>query len=205
MGYRQRRLRGRAYDELVEAFVQGVREVFPRAVIQWEDFAKERAFDLLERYQKRTACFNDDIQGTAAVTLGGILAALRITKEPLRRQRLLFLGAGEACTGIARLTANAMRAEGASAEEVERAIVVFDSQGLLHQGRRIAEPFKREFAVSKRALDAYGLVVGAELDPVGVIRAFAPTVLVGATAQPGAFTREMIQEMAKHVARPLVM
>jgi len=205
MGYRQRRLRGRAYDELVEAFVQGVREVFPRAVIQWEDFAKERAFDLLARYQKRIPCFNDDIQGTAAVTLGGILAALRITREPLSAQRLLFIGAGEACTGIARLTANAMRAEGATAEDVARAIVVFDSQGLLHEGREIAEPFKREFALSKRTLDSYGLDASADLDPVGVIRAFEPTVLVGATAQPGAFTKEMIQEMAKHVERPLVM
>jgi malic enzyme len=205
MGYRQRRLRGRAYDELVEAFVQGVREVFPRAVIQWEDFAKERAFDLLERYQKRIPCFNDDIQGTAAVTLGGILAALRITREPLSAQRLLFIGAGEACTGIARLTANAMRAEGAAADDIARAIVVFDSKGLLHEGREIAESFKREFAVSKRALDSYGLDAHTDLDPVGVIRGFEPTVLVGATAQPGAFTKEMIQEMAKHVERPLVM
>src|SRR5262245_6449449 len=205
MGYRQRRLRGRAYDELVEAFVQGVREVFPRAVIQWEDFAKERAFDLLERYQKRTPCFNDDIQGTAAVALAGILAALRITRQPLSVQRLLFIGAGEACIGIARLTANAMLAEGATVEDVARAIVVFDSKGLLHEGRTIAERFKRHFAVSKRVLDSYGLVARAGLDPVAVIRAFEPTVLVGATAQPGTFTKEMIREMAKHVERPLVM
>src|SRR5262245_6411550 len=205
MGYRQRRLTGRPYDQLVEAFVQAVCEVFPRAVIQWEDFAKERAFDLLERYQKRIPCFNDDIQGTAAVTVGGILAALRITGEPLSAQRLLFIGAGEACTGIARLTANAMRKEGAGPEEVARAILVFDSKGLLHEGREIAEPFKREFAVSKRTLDSYGLDARRDLDPVGVIRAFEPTVLVGATAQPGAFTKEMIQEMGKHVARPLVM
>jgi malic enzyme len=205
MGYRHRRLSGRDYDELVEAFVQGVREVFPRAVIQWEDFAKERAFELLERYQKRIPCFNDDIQGTAAVSLGGILAALRITREPLRAQRLLFLGAGEACTGIARLTANAMRAEGASAEEVARAIVVFDRKGLLHAGREIAEPFKREFALSKQALAFHGLDPRADPGPVDVIRAVRPTVLVGATAQPGAFTREIVQELAKHVERPLVM
>jgi len=205
MGYRQRRLRGRAYDELVEAFVQGVREVFPRAVIQWEDFAKERAFGLLERYQKRVPCFNDDIQGTAAVTLGGILAALRITREPLRAQRLLFIGAGEACTGIARLTASAMRAQGASADEIARAIAVFDSKGLLHEGREIAEPYKREFALSQRALESYGLDARSEPGPVEVIRAFRPTVLIGATAQPGAFTQAMIEEMATHAARPLVM
>jgi malic enzyme len=205
IGYRERRLAGRAYYELVESFVQAVRDVFPRAVIQWEDFAKDRAFDLLERYQKRVPCFNDDIQGTAAVTLAGILAALRITGQPLVAQRLLFIGAGEACTGIARLTAGAMRAAGASADQVARAIVVFDSKGLLHAGREIPEPFKREFALSRQALASYGLDAGAELAPVDVIRAVRPTVLVGATAQPGAFTREMIQELARHVERPLVL
>jgi len=205
MGYRQRRITGRAYDELVEAFVQGLREVFPRALIQWEDFAKERAFALLERYQKRTPCFNDDIQGTAAVTLAGILAALRITRQPLRAQRLLFIGAGEACTGIARLTASAMRAEGATPDEIARAIAVFDSRGLLHEGREIREPFKREFALSRAALAAHGIDARSSHGPVEVIRAFRPTVLVGATAQPGAFAREMIEEMARHVERPLVL
>ena len=205
MGHRQRRLTGRDYDELVEAFVQGVCEVFPRALIQWEDFAKERAFGLLERYRKRIPCFNDDIQGTAAVTLAGILAALRLTREPLSAQRILFLGAGEACTGIARLTARAMRADGSSAAEIARAIVVSDRKGLLHEGREIAEPFKREFALSKLALESYGLDARADLGPVELIRAVKPTVLVGATAQPGAFTREMIQEMARQVERPIVM
>jgi malic enzyme len=205
IGYRARRLSGQAYDDFVETFVRGVREVFPRAVIQWEDFAKTRAFDLLERYQKRVPCFNDDIQGTAAVTLGGIFAALRITGEPLTAQRILFIGAGEACTGIARLTASAMRRDGSSEDDIRRAIAAFDSRGLLHEGREIREPFKREFALSRELMEFHGLTGSPDPSPVEVIRAFKPTVLVGATAQPGAFTEPMIREMAEHVERPLVL
>lgn len=205
MGYRQRRLRGSDYDDFIEEFVQSAREVFPRAVIQWEDFAKHRAFALLERYQERIPCFNDDIQGTAAAALGGIHASLRITGQSLAAQRFVFIGAGEACTGIARLAVSAMGAEGAGVDDLERAIAVFDSQGLLHLGRRLDEPFKREFALSLQALRHFGLDPEAQPSPVEVIRALKPTVLVGATAQPGAFTREMIEEMARHVERPVVM
>jgi malic enzyme len=205
MGYRQPRLTGAAYDEFIEAFVQGVRAVWPRALVQWEDFAKDRAFTLLDRYRKRVPCFNDDIQGTGAVALAGIFAALRITGQPMREQRVLFIGAGEACTGIARLTAAAMRGDGARPEQIARALAAFDSRGLLHAGREIAEPFKRELALSKEALEFHGLDPSHALSPVDVIRAMRPTVLVGATAQPGAFTREMLEEMARHVERPLVM
>lgn len=205
IGYRKRRLTGQAYWDFIEAFVQGVREVFPHAIVQWEDFAKDKAFELLGRYQKRVPCFNDDIQGTASVTLGGIFAALRITRQPISKQRIVFIGAGEACTGIARLTASAMRSEGASDADVQRAILTFDSKGLLHTGRDIVEPFKREFAVSTEVMKHYGLDPAALLSPVDVIRAVKPTVLIGATAQPGAFTQEMIQEVGKHVERPLIM
>ncbi|MFH0981565.1 MAG: NAD-dependent malic enzyme [Planctomycetota bacterium] len=205
LGYRKRRLTGQAYFDFVEVFVQGVQEVFPRAVIQWEDFHKDRAFTLLERYQKRVPCFNDDIQGTASVILGGIFAALRITQESLSQQRLVFIGAGEACTGIARLVTAAMKNEGAGDETIKRALVTFDSKGLLHEGRQIEEPFKREFALSKETMAYYGLSSKTGLTPVDVIRAVKPTILIGATAQPGAFTQEMIQELGRHVKRPVVM
>ncbi len=205
LGYPKRRLTGKKYDEFVEAFVQGVREVFPNAVIQWEDFHKDHAFTLLDRYVKRVPCFNDDIQGTASVTLGGILAALRITGQPISKQRILFIGAGEACTGIARLTSTAMKNDGATAKDIARNMAAFDSKGLLHVGREISEPFKKEFALSEEVMKHYGFDVGAKPSPTDVIRAMKPTVLVGATAQPGAFTQEMIEEMAKHVERPLIM
>jgi malic enzyme len=204
-GWRERRLTGEAYFEFVEKFVQGVRDVFPRAVIQWEDFAKTHSFALLERYRQRIPSFNDDIQGTAAVTLGGILAALRITGQTIRDQRVLFIGAGGACTGIARLTAAAMRKAGAGDDEVHGALAAFDSHGLLHEGREIREPFKREFAMSKACLDAYGIDPSTSPTPAEVIERFRPSVLVGATATAGAFTREMVEAMARHVERPLIL
>jgi malic enzyme len=204
-GHRGRRLTGQAYFDFVERFVQATRDVFPRAIIQWEDFAKTHSFTLLGRYRNRVPSFNDDIQGTAAVTLGGIFTALRITGQAIRDQRILFIGAGSACIGIARLTSAAMRQAGATDHEIERAIAAFDSQGLLHAEREIKEPFKREFALSRESLEHYGLAQSPNADPVEMIRAFKPTILVGATGQPGAFTREMIEEMAKHVDRPAIL
>jgi malic enzyme len=204
-GYRRRRLTGETYFDFVERFVQAARDVFPRAIIQWEDFANTHSFSLLEHYQRRVPSFNDDIQGTAAVTVGGILAALRITGQAIRDQRILFIGAGGACIGIARLTSAAMREAGATDHEIARAIAAFDSQGLLHTEREIKEPFKREFALSKESVERYGLAQSSLTSPVEMIRAFKPTVLVGATAQPGAFTQPMIEEMARHVDRPLIL
>jgi malic enzyme len=174
-------------------------------VIQWEDFANTHSFDLLERYRKRVPSFNDDIQGTAAVTLGGIFSALRITGQAIGDQRVLFIGAGSACTGIARLTRAAMREAGADEQAIRHALAAFDSRGLLREGREIREPFKREIALDKQSLEFHGLDASADPSPVEMIRAFEPTILVGATGQPGAFTREMIEEMAKHVERPLIL
>ena len=205
LGYPHKRLRGRAYDDFVEAFVRGVGEVFPNAILQWEDFHKDRAFTLLERYRRRIPSFNDDIQGTASVTVAGMLAALRITKQRMADQRVLCLGAGEACTGIARLTAIAMRADGADEAMIRRAIVAFDSRGLLHQGLPIDEPHKRELALPLAVMAELGLDPSRSHSPIDVIHALRPTVLVGATAQAGTFTEPMLAAMADHVQRPLVL
>ncbi|MCA9619964.1 MAG: NAD-dependent malic enzyme [Myxococcales bacterium] len=205
LGYPHRRLRGAAYDAFIEAFVRGVTEVFPKALLQWEDFHKRNAFTLIERYRQRIPCFNDDIQGTAAVTVGGILGALRITGGRPRDQRVMFLGAGEACTGIARLWRTAMRADGADDETMAHALLAFDSRGLLHAGRRIDEPFKQELALDAAGLARLGLDGDDNPSPSDVIRAFHPTVLVGATAQAGTFNEAMIRAMAEHVERPIVL
>ena len=205
LGYPKKRLRGREYDEFIEAFVRGVREVFPRAVLQWEDFHKDRAFLLLQRYAKRLPSFNDDIQGTASVALGGILAALRITKQRMAEQRIVFVGAGAACTGIARLCAIAMREDGADEATVRRALFALDSQGLLHDGRTIDEPHKRELALPRAVMGEYDLDPKAKLTPLEVIRAVKPTILIGATARAGTFTQEMLGSMARGVERPIVL
>ncbi|MBN2446668.1 MAG: NAD-dependent malic enzyme, partial [Phycisphaerae bacterium] len=204
MGYRERRLRGREYDEFVEAFVQGVREVFPHAIVQWEDFHKDQAFTLLQRYRKRIPSFNDDIQGTGSVASAGIFAALRATNTKLRDQRIMYMGAGEACTGIAQLMATAMRTEGMTTEEVSLAQLQYDIDGLLHTGRPIADMHNRQFAATPEVLQHYN-IDPAGLTPEGLVAAFKPTILIGATAQPGLFTRAMIEEMAKHVERPVIM
>lgn len=205
LGYPKKRLRGAEYDEFIEAFVRGVREVFPSAILQWEDFHKDRAFTLLERYRRRIVSFNDDIQGTASVTVAGMLASLRITRQRMSEQRVVFIGAGAACTGIARLCALAMRADGADDASIARSLVAFDSHGLLFEGRAFDEPHKKELAVPRDVLRAYGLDPEAKHSPADVIRAVKPTMLVGATARAGSFTQEMLEAMAAHVERPLVL
>jgi len=205
LGYPQKRLRGKAYDDFIEAFVHAVSEVFPKAILQWEDFHKDRAFTLLERYRRRIPSFNDDIQGTASVTVSGMLASLRITGQRMADQRVLFLGAGEACTGIARLCALAMGEDGASQAQIRRALAAFDSRGFLHEGQTIDEPHKRELALPLAVMAEYGLDPARPLKPVDVVRALKPTMLVGATAKAGTFTREIVEEMARHVERPVVL
>jgi malic enzyme len=205
LGYPKKRLRGREYDAFIEAFVRGVREVYPRAILQWEDFHKDRAFLLLQRYVRRLPSFNDDIQGTASVAVAGLLAALRITKQKMADQRIVFVGAGAACTGIARLCAIAMRADGADEAAVARALFALDSKGLLHDGRTMDEPHKKELALPRAIMTEYGLDPSVTHTPLDVIRAVKPTILVGATARADTFTQEMLETMARHVDRPIVM
>ncbi|MEK6643125.1 MAG: NAD-dependent malic enzyme [Planctomycetota bacterium] len=204
LGYRHRRLRGAAYDELIEAFVEGVKEVFPRAIIQWEDFNRRNAFDILDRYRRRVPSFNDDIQGTAAVAVGGMLSALRITGMNLADQRILYIGAGNACIGIARLVRAAFRSQKIAENVVHAAQAMIDTHGLLHEGREIDDAHKREFSLTRGEMDAYGLT-GDGVDIEAIIRAFKPTVLLGATAVAGTFTEPLIREMARHVERPLIL
>jgi malic enzyme len=205
VGYRKRRITGKAYDDFIEAFVEGVREVFPKAILQWEDFARHNAFRILERYRERIPCFNDDIQGTAAVAVAGIFTALRVTKQPIGEQRVLFLGAGEACTGIAKLLEAAMRGEGVAPDRIAASRLAFDSRGLLREGRDVDEPHKRSLVARNEVLAGLGLDDLASPTPEDVIRRFQPTVLIGATAVAGTFTQVMIEEMARHSDRPIVM
>jgi malic enzyme len=205
MGYRQRRLRGEAYWTVLDAFVAAVKEVFPNCLIQWEDFHSDIAFQVLDRYRTTVPSFNDDIQGTAAVVLAGLLAALRITGESLSDQRIVYVGAGAAGAGIGRLMAKAMAAETGDVSRVRAAQVFVDSQGLLYEGRAIADEHKRALALPGEVLAGYGFTAQGEHGLLEVVAKVKPTVLIGTTAQPGIFTEELLREMAKHVDRPIVL
>jgi malate dehydrogenase (oxaloacetate-decarboxylating)(NADP+) len=194
IGCQEPRLRGSAYDELVDELVAAVGERFPRAILQFEDFATENAFRLLDRYRDRICCFNDDIQGTAGVTLAGVRSALRLTGGSLRDGRYLFLGAGEAGLGIGDLLVAAMTAEGATREEALDRLWFCDSRGLVTRERAGLTPEKRRFARSH----------APAADFLEVLREARPTALIGACGMPGRFDRAVLEAFAAIAPRPIV-
>ncbi len=205
LGYRKPRLRGAPYDAFIEAFVEAVLEAHPRAILQWEDFKQHNAIRLLDRYRHRIASFNDDVQGTAAVVLAGILAALRMRGEPLGGQRLVFLGAGAAGIGIARLVRAAIADEQRSGSPAGGAVVMLDSKGLIFEGRAAVDEDKRPFALSPGDMRRLGFAPAEHYDLEAVIRSVAPTVLVGTTGKSGPFTEAAIREMAARTPIPIVL
>jgi malic enzyme len=204
LGYRGRRLRGPEYDAFVEEFVQAVKTVFPRALLQWEDFKKANAFRLLGRYAGRLPSFNDDIQGTSAVTLAGILSGLRLTGKPLKEQRFMLVGSGAAGVGIGRLLRTALLAEGLTESEVRQRQIFIDSAGVVWEGRPELEAHKREVALRREDLAPAGLSEPLPTALEKMILCVRPTVLIGTTGQPGDFTPAAIRAMADHCERPLI-
>ncbi len=205
VGWRHPRLRGDAYDEVVEAFVAGVREVLPRAVLQWEDFKQHNAIRLLDRYRQWVCSFNDDIQGTAAVAVAGILAALRVAERPLGETRFVLAGAGAAGTGIARLLRVAMVEAGIPAADAHNSVAVLDSHGLVVEGRPGLDDDKADTSLSRDVVAALGLDPDGPHDLLEVVRAFKPDVLLGTTGIGGAFAEDVIRAMADSCARPIVL
>jgi malic enzyme len=205
LGFRAPRLRGPAYDSLVDELVQAIRRRFPRALLQWEDFKKNNAFRLLDRYRKQLPSFNDDIQGTAAVAVAGIIAAARATGVALTAQRVVLLGSGAAGVGIARLVRSTLRRAGLSGEALTLATVSLDSKGLLVDDQPIGDEHKREFAWPSALAERCGLGPGRPRDLLSVVRAVKPTVLIGTTGEAGTFPEAVVREMASHVQRPLVL
>ncbi|WP_407179125.1 NAD-dependent malic enzyme [Bradyrhizobium sp. STM 3562] len=194
IGLRQKRTTGAAYDELVEEFINAAREAFPGVLIQFEDFANHSAFRLLHKYRDDACVFNDDIQGTAAVALAGLFSALRATRCKLTEQRILFLGAGEAATGIADLVVSAMMAEGLSEAEALRRNWLVDSRGLVVKGRANLSGHKLRYAQDQAPIN----------DFLTAIKTLKPTAIIGVAAVGGAFTPEVLQTMAELNERPIV-
>jgi malic enzyme len=197
LGYRQPRLRGAAYDELVDAFVRGVQDVWPGCVIQWEDFKHYNALRILDRYRDDVPSFNDDVQGTGATVVAGVLAALRATGQPLRAQRILLVGAGAAGIGIGRLVRAAMREAGMTEREVGGALALVDSHGLVHAGRDDLDATKRDLAVPDAPT--------SETDLAAIVASVRPTILVGTTGVAGSFTEAAVRAMAADCPRPIIL
>jgi malic enzyme len=204
VGHRAPRLRGPAYDELIEAFVAGVAEVWPDCVIQWEDFKQANALRILDRYRDRVPSFNDDIQGTAAVVVAGVLAAVRGLRTSLADTRVVLVGAGAAGIGIARLVRLAMLGEGMSEAAVRRALVLVDSHGQVHDRREDLDETKREFALPSDAYTDYGFTTEFPM-LVETVERVRPTVLIGTTGVGGAFTEQVVRAAAAGSPRPVVL
>jgi malate dehydrogenase (oxaloacetate-decarboxylating)(NADP+) len=194
IGLPQRRLRGAAYDELVDEFINAAQKVFPGVLIQFEDFANHAAFRLLHKYRNTACVFNDDIQGTAAVALAGIFSALRVTAQKLRGQTVLFLGAGEAATGIADLIVSAMVAQGCPEREARRRTWLVDSRGLVVKSRTDLTEHKLAYAHDHAPIG----------DFLTAIRELKPSAIIGVAAVGGTFTAEVLQTMAELNAQPIV-
>lgn len=204
LGWRSSRISGEEYEDFVDNFVTAITERFPNVLIQWEDFAKLNAQSLLARYRNRVCCFNDDIQGTASVTMAGIYAAMRGTEGALRDQRIIFFGAGSAGIGIAELIKTAMQQEGISEEEAKDRIYVLGRNGLAHTGSTWLDELKKGFAQSLDKVKKWDIEDLNHITLLETIKNVKPTILIGSSTQPETFNEEVVCEMKKHVARPII-
>jgi malate dehydrogenase (oxaloacetate-decarboxylating) len=203
VGWRHERIRGAEYDAFIEAFVTAMIKRFPRVLLQWEDFARHNAARLLEKYRDRLCSFNDDIQGTGAVTLAVATAGVAASGGTFADQRVVVLGAGSAGAGITRQLVAAMRAAGLTEEQARARVWLVDASGLVHSRQTGLDAFKREFA---RPFESVAGWAGApdNIPLLEVVKHARPTMLIGTAAQPQAFTEEIVREMARHVARPMI-
>jgi malate dehydrogenase (oxaloacetate-decarboxylating)(NADP+) len=194
IGRRMPRLTGEDYDALIEEFVMATQSVFPGVVVQFEDFNNANAFRLLARYRDRLCCFNDDAQGTGAMGLAGLYAAGRLVGRPIADQRVLFVGAGEACLGVGAILVSAMQREGLSEAEAHARCLFIDSKGTVVASRTDLPPHKRAFAQD----------IAPYPDLVSTIAAFRPTALIGACGQGSRFTRPVVEAMGMATERPII-
>ena len=204
IGWQHQRVRGQEYDDFVEAFVSAVARRWPHILLQWEDFAGANAARLLERYRDRLCTFNDDIQGTAAVTTATLLAAANATGVPLKDQTIALFGSGSAGIGIADLILDEMQQEGLTETEGRQRIYAFNRNGLLVEGARDMRPSQLPFARKRTDVEGWTLSGGEDVSLLDVACNAKVTALVGTSTQPGAFSEDIVREMARHTSRPIV-
>ena len=204
IGWRNKRVRGTEYEDFIETFVTAVKRRWPHVLLQWEDFAGGNAAKFLDRYRNQLCTFNDDIQGTAAVATATLLSAINVTGLPLTEQRIAVLGFGGAGIGISQLIVSAMREAGLDEKEARSRFYALDRYGLLVEGGQGVRPEQETFARPRAELSAWRVGDPKNIGLPDVVRNAKPTVLIGVSGQPGAFTEEAIRMMAKNVERPIV-
>ncbi len=204
VGWQHERVRGQEYDDFVEAFVSAVEKRWPHILLQWEDFAGVNAARLLERYRNRLCTFNDDIQGTAAVTTATLLAGVYATGIPLSEQTIAMFGAGSAGIGIVDMLIKAMREEGLTEEQARKRIYAFNRYGLLVEGCQGIRPGQEPLVREREDVAGWKLEGSGAISLLDVVRNAKVTVLAGVSAQAGAFTEEIVREMARHIERPVI-
>ncbi|THD43758.1 NAD-dependent malic enzyme [Enterobacteriaceae bacterium ML5] len=204
MGWRHPRITGEEYDAFVDQFIQAVKIRWPNVLLQFEDFAQKNAMPILTRYRDELCCFNDDIQGTASVALGSLIAASKAAGGKLSDQTVAFLGAGSAGCGIAEQIVAQMKSEGLSEEEARGKVFMVDRFGLLTDKLPNLLDFQSKLTQKSSTLTGWGME-NDSISLLDVVRHAKPTVLIGVSGQPGLFAEEIIREMHKHCARPVVM
>lgn len=205
LGYRGKRLEGKEYDEFIERFVLGVKRVFPQALLQWEDFAKHKAFRLLERYHERILSFNDDIQGTGACTIAALMSVMKIKKQRFNDQRFVIAGLGQAGSGIANNILSMLKEEGATDEEARSKIFAYDFPGLLMEDTPGIVEYQKPFAQKRSTISSWKLESSNSISLKDVINNSKATVLIGVTATNGLFSREILSQMAANDDRPVIL
>ncbi len=204
LGWRHPRITGDDYDAFVEQFIKAVQKKYPKALLQWEDFGRDHARPLLDRYRKKLCSFNDDIQGTAAVVLAALLSAVKLNHSHLHEQRIVVFGGGSAGIGICEHLVGAMVASGIPKETALNTLYVVDIDGLVHSGLPNIPPHQRPFA---RALEGARTLQGTQSSPITLletIEKIRPTVLIGVSAQHGVFNEQVVTTMARYTERPII-
>ena len=203
-GWRHKRVRGKDYDDFVDRFVKAVLKRYPNVLLQWEDFAKDHARALLERYRDQCCTFNDDIQGTAAIALAGVLAGVKINRADITKQQVIIYGAGSAGTGIADEIASEMQRRGLSPEDACHQIWMIDRRGLIHTGMTELAPAQKPYAQIKEVVSSLGMDPSKEILLEEVVAKVRPTILIGVSGSPRAFTEKAIRTMAQFTERPII-
>jgi malate dehydrogenase (oxaloacetate-decarboxylating) len=203
VGWRHERITGQAYWDFVDKFVTCINRKLPNVLLQWEDFAKPHARPILDRYRDSLCTFNDDIQGTAAVTLGALYKAMKITKKKFSDQQVVILGAGSAGTGIAEYIHEAMVTEGMDETEARKHFFLLDSKGLLHSVRTNLTPIQQKFAQPFELVSGWRVNNG-QIKLAEIIKNISATILIGVSSQHGQFTEPIVKDMASKVERPII-